>query len=182
MSVLRPAEPRDAAPLAALAERAFRDAFAAENTPGDMDLHCRASYGEAIQAREFRDPGLATLVWEHEGGLGGFVQLRGGPAPACVPGSSPWEILRLYVDRAWHGRGVAQSLMGTAIALAEAGGADQVWLGVWERNPRAIAFYRKWGFEAVGEHVFVVGTDPQRDLVMTRSALPPADRPDPAGP
>jgi len=56
-----------------------------------------------------------------------------------------------------------------------------VWLGVWEHNPRAIAFYRKWGFEAVGEHVFVVGTDPQRDLVMTRSALAPADRPDPAG-
>lgn len=168
MAVLRPAELPDAAPLAALAERAFRDAFAAANTAEDMDLHCRTSYGESIQARELLDPGLTTLVWEHEGGLGAFLQLRRGPAPACVPGSSPWEISRLYADREWHGKGVAQSLMGTAIALAEAGGADQVWLGVWEHNPRAIAFYRKWGFEAVGDHLFTVGTDPQRDLIMIR--------------
>ena len=45
-------------------------------------------------------------------------------------------------------------------------GCDVVWLGVWERNPRAISFYRKVGFAEVGEHVFQLGSDPQRDVVM----------------
>jgi RimJ/RimL family protein N-acetyltransferase len=47
--------------------------------------------------------------------------------------------------------------------------SDVVWLGVWERNPRAIAFYRKFGFVEVGDKVFPLGTDPQRDIVMARS-------------
>jgi len=48
-------------------------------------------------------------------------------------------------------------------------GLRGVWLGVWEHNPRALAFYRKFGFEAVGEQVFLLGNDPQRDLVMYRA-------------
>lgn len=59
--------------------------------------------------------------------------------------------------------------MAAAIGIAEARGADQVWLGVWEHNPRAIAFYNIWGFAAVGAHIFPLGTDPQRDIVMTRA-------------
>jgi ribosomal protein S18 acetylase RimI-like enzyme len=54
------------------------------------------------------------------------------------------------------------------VARAEFNGAMALWLGVWEKNPRASAFYRKWGFEIVGAHTFRVGDDPQRDLVMYR--------------
>jgi len=39
---------------------------------------------------------------------------------------------------------------------------------VWEQNPRAIVFYRKWGFTQVGEHCFAVGDDPQRDVILER--------------
>jgi RimJ/RimL family protein N-acetyltransferase len=60
--------------------------------------------------------------------------------------------------------------MATCLAEITARGADVAWLGVWERNPRAIAFYRKWGFAEVGAHTFVVGDDPQRDLVLCRPA------------
>ena len=47
-------------------------------------------------------------------------------------------------------------------------GYDVVWLGVWERNPRAIAFYGKFEFREAGEHVFPVGNDSQRDIVLVR--------------
>jgi len=66
----------------------------------------------------------------------------------------------------WHGHGVAQELMTASIAEARRRRADAIWLGVWERNPRALAFYRRCGFVEVGDHVFPLGNDPQRDLVM----------------
>ena len=56
--------------------------------------------------------------------------------------------------------------MAAVLSAAAQANCDHVWLGVWERNPKAIAFYRKFGFEVIGEHRFVLGRDPQRDLVM----------------
>jgi len=171
MPILRMADPRDAAHLAALAEETFRETFEAVNTPEDMALHCREHYSETLQGQEILAPGLTTLVCEQDGQLIAFAQLRRDPAPPCVPSARPLEIQRLYVASAWHGKGLAPELMRRCLALAEAEGADQVWLGVWEHNPRAIAFYRKFGFLEVGDHVFPLGTDPQRDLIMVRPAV-----------
>jgi len=58
--------------------------------------------------------------------------------------------------------------MASLLDVAVVGGADVAWLGVWEQNPRAISFYAKNGFAVVGEHVFVLGKDPQRDLVLAK--------------
>ena len=169
MPILRNAAPNDADRLAELAERTFRDAFAAQNTPEDMDLHCALNYSAEIQAREIDDPGVATILCEDDGRLVGYVQLGWRPAPVALGAERTAELQRLYVDRRWHGTGVAQALMAEALGRAKLGRADRIWLGVWERNPRAIAFYEKWGFAVVGEHRFLLGNDPQRDLVMARS-------------
>jgi ribosomal protein S18 acetylase RimI-like enzyme len=155
-------------PLARLAEATFREAFAAVNTADNMELHCRASYGEAIQAAEIDHPMMATLLAEHGQQLVGYVQLRWDSAPACVPGNAPGEINRIYVAGEWHGKGVAQALMDACLGELRARGSDVAWLGVWEHNPKALAFYRKLGFVERGEHVFALGDDPQRDIVMSR--------------
>lgn len=168
MPQIRKAETRDAAPLSVLMEQTFRDTFAAMNTPRNMLIHCQASYSHAIQSREIRDPSVETLVSEHDGQLVGFAQLHGAACPASTQAARPFEIQRLYVARAWHGKGVAQELMREIIGSATSHGADLAWLGVWENNPRAIAFYEKHGFAQAGSHVFLVGLDPQRDLLMTR--------------
>ena len=163
---IRRAEPRDAAALARLAESTFRGAFGDANTRENMDAHCRAAYGEAIQAREIADPGVETLVAESGEELVGYVQLRRGGAPACVVAARAIEILRFYVEASWQGKGLAQRLMSRALESAGESGADVVCLGVWEHNPRALAFYRKYGFTEVGEQEFRLGDDKQRDLVM----------------
>lgn len=168
MPHIRKAEVADAASLARLQERTFRDAFEASNTPEDLALHCQAHYSEAIQQRELSDADLDVLVCEHDGDLVAFAQLRTRTPPACVVAERPLEIQRFYVLNEWHGKRLAHDLMTAVIERAEQQGADQVWLGVWEHNPRAIAFYRKWGFSEVGDHIFPLGTDPQRDIVMTR--------------
>jgi len=181
MPTLRDALPADAAALARLAESTFRETFAADNSAEDMDAHCAASYGEAQQGHEISAAGLETVLAEEGGELVGYAQLRWGGAPACVAGRRPVEISRLYVDRRWHGRGVAPALMAELLARARRGGADRVWLGVWERNPRAISFYRRSGFGQVGDKVFRLGSDPQRDLVLARPLDAEGDTAPPAG-
>ena len=173
MPLLRPAKLADALALSRLAEQTFRETFGAANTDQDMALHCRTSYGEAIQAREIAAADMLTFLSEEDGRLVGFAQLRWNGAPECVVAKAAGEIQRLYVAQDWHGKGVAQELMHACLEELRARGADVAWLGVWERNPRAIAFYRKSGFVEVGDHVFEVGTDPQRDIVMARPLAPP---------
>jgi ribosomal protein S18 acetylase RimI-like enzyme len=166
VEAIRFAASSDAAALAALAERTFRATFAAGNSAEHMQRHCSHSYGAALQAAEIADPRLRTLLAHRGEALAGFAQLRlQGHAPACV-GAGAAEIQRLYVDRPWHGQGVAPALMRVLLSLAAQERAARVWLGVWEHNPRAIAFYEKFGFRVVGEHDFDFGGDLQRDLVM----------------
>ena len=165
---IRAAVESDASALARLAEETFRATFAASNPAENMQRHCESSYGESIQLAEIRDPNLETWLAEDGGRLVAYAQLRRGAVPAAVVAQRPVEILRFYVRAEAHGKGVAQVLMTHALGRATQCGADVVWLGVWEHNPRAIAFYRKWGFEVVGEHVFMMGDDPQRDLLMRR--------------
>lgn len=158
----------DAAALAELAARTFQETFGAENRPEDMLLHLAEAYGPAQQGRELADPGITTLLVGLDGRLAGYAQLRTGPVPLVVTGSSPIELWRFYIDAAWHGKGLAQVLMERVVAEAAERGARTLWLGVWERNERAQAFYRKCGFADVGSHVFMVGTDPQTDRIMVR--------------
>lgn len=177
---IRKALESDAAALAALAERTFRDAFGAVNAAVDVDLHCARKYTPARQAAEIADPQMATVVVEHEGELVGYAQLRRRASPA-VAESAAVEVQRFYLLQAWHGTGLAHELMADAIARAAAMGANVVWLGVWEHNPRAIRFYEKHGFTTVGEQPFVLGKDPQRDLVMVRPIQASAEPAAPIG-
>ena len=169
MSVsLRPATLSDAHALAALAERTFRDTFATQNSPQNMDAHCRTHYGEALQSAEIASTDHVTLVVEAGGVLLAYAQLRWGTAPACVSGAQAGEIRRFYVDAPWLGKGISHALMQACLEAVQERGSTTAWLGVWEHNPRAIAFYRKWGFTPVGEHCFAVGDDPQRDVILER--------------
>ncbi|MCE2902589.1 MAG: GNAT family N-acetyltransferase [Gemmatimonas sp.] len=162
----------DARALADLAARTFQDTFAADNDPAEMARHLASAYGEDQQGREIADATITTLLVDADGALAGYAQLRRGPPPAGVPREAPVELWRFYVDRAWHGRGVAQVLMQQVIEVARAAGAGTLWLGVWERNPRAQAFYRKSGFTDVGAHVFMLGTEAQTDRLFARPLVP----------
>lgn len=165
---IRRAGDDDAHELALLAESTFRDAFAAVNTAADMQAHCAATYAADIQLAEIRDTRRETWVVDAGGQLVAYTQLRLDAVSPLISGERPIEIQRFYVSASHHGRGLAHTLMQFVLDRTAAIGSAPVWLGVWERNPRAIAFYRKWGFEVVGGQTFKLGSDPQRDLVMCR--------------
>jgi ribosomal protein S18 acetylase RimI-like enzyme len=172
--IVRAATVADSESLSALAAATFRDAFGDQNTPEDMARYLADAFTPAKQAAEIVDPATVVLVAEDQPTEGaaeliGYAHLSEGETPEAVRGLAPIEIKRLYVARRWHGRRVAQLLMDASIEAARARGASTLWLGVWERNPRAIAFYEKYGFVRVGEHVFVLGGDVQTDWLMTRA-------------
>ena len=101
------------------------------------------------------------------------LRLRRQEPPPGVVLERAVELHRFYVDRPAHGTGVAQRLMAAVRDAARSRGAEWLWLGVWERNPRAITFYRKMGFLERGRKEFVVGTDRQSDLVLVAPVSPP---------
>lgn len=165
---IRRAVASDAVALAALAARTFSETFGADNNPDDLALHLATSYGVSQQGAEIANPAWDSLLAEVDGALAGFAQLREGAHPDCVTQPHPVELYRFYVDRPWHGRGVAQQLMAAVLDTARERRADALWLSVWERNARAQAFYAKCGYARASEKAFVVGTDVQTDWVMVR--------------
>jgi ribosomal protein S18 acetylase RimI-like enzyme len=169
----------EAAELRDLAERTFRAAFAADNDPADVERYvCRAFAARQIDA-ELEDPASRFMVATirdpgnlHQERLVGYAKLRSGPVEPCVSDAAAIELERIYVDQAKLGRGVGAALMAVVLREAAARGHRTIWLGVWEHNHRAIEFYRRWGFEVVGSHVFRLGVDDQTDLVMERPLEP----------
>jgi diamine N-acetyltransferase len=166
--VIRRGVAADAAPLAAFAEATFRQAFAADNDPAHMDAYCREAFAPDLQRAQVLDDSIDTLIaTTADGSFAAYAQLRPG-APAAGEAPDPIELWRFYVDANQHGRGLAHDLMAATIDAARARGARTMWLGVWERNFRAQAFYRKFGFSEIGTHAFDLGDDRQTDLLMAR--------------
>lgn len=165
---LRTATPADAAALAELGARTFREAFGAQNSAEDMDAYLASAYSPAAQLEELSDPGWHTLLVESEGVAVAFAQLREGPPPECVTGPDPVELYRIYVDGPWQGRGVARVLLEEVMREARRRGGRTLHLGVWEHNHRALAFYARHGFTRVGEREFMLGSARDTDHVMSR--------------
>lgn len=165
---IRRATVGDAGLLSELGARTFSETFAADNTSEDMAAYVATSFSVAQQTAELEDPASTFLIAEVDGRAAGYAKLHDGEPEKSVEGHNPVELVRLYVSRDWLGRGIGEQLMRACVDEARQAGHETIWLGVWERNGRAQAFYRKWNFRTVGEHVFQLGSDLQRDLVMER--------------
>ena len=165
---IRYATAADNALLAELGARTFQDSFAADNTPENMAAYIGASFSPEKQAAELADPLSIFLIAEVEGAAVGYARLRESPSSAGITGLHPIEIVRFYARKEWIRRGVGATLMKACLDEAEKRSCDTIWLDVWEHNPRARAFYLKWGFVEVGTQMFQLGDDLQTDLLMQR--------------
>jgi diamine N-acetyltransferase len=165
---LRRATPADAASLATFAAAAFVDTFGAQNRPEDMAAYLAEAFGEPQQRAELTDPRCTVFLAERDGEIAGYAMLQDGAAPPCVTDTSAIEIARLYAGQRWIGAGIGALLMQRCLVEAASRGRRTIWLGVWERNVRAIGFYQRWHFTIVGSQSFQLGSDRQNDRVMAR--------------
>lgn len=155
--------------IADLGRRTFAAAFGPDNTAQDMENYLEANFSEERIRDQLADP-LATFLLAEQGELTiGYMMLYAGEPPEAVTGPRPIELVRFYVESERIGMGYGSQLMSVALEKARRGGFATIWLGVWQENPRAIRFYRKWGFQVVGTRKFLLGEDLQDDFIMARA-------------
>lgn len=172
-SLIQHATIHDAANLSTFAISTFIDTYADYPDQTNLRLYANEAFAIERQTRELSDPGVTALLAYRQGRLCGFAQTRRHSSAAHASGSPTTELHRLYVDRSWHGLGVGQELLARVRSTAITRGDSALWLKVWERNARAIAFYRKCGFVDVGIADFFVREDRLTDRVMVLSLPAP---------
>ena len=156
----------DAKMLSELGAKTFYDTFAKDNIPENMEAYLKRSFSPEIQFHELSQPDVIFLIVEFEETPIGYAQLILNSKDDVIKGTRPLEIRRIYASQEYLGKGIGRELMQATISEARQRDCDCIWLGVWEKNQRAIEFYKKWGFREVGAHLFSVGDDPQNDFVM----------------
>ena len=167
---VRFATTEDVETLQRIAWQSFYDAFAdhPKNAPDDMKAYMNEAFSTEAIAQELADHDTTYLIAKIGDEMVGYAKLKRNSREPCVSGTNPLELCRLYSINEYIGKGIGKSLMLKCLEYAEENGHDTFWLGVWEYNYRAQDFYKKFGFEKCGEHIFQLGSDPQTDWVFER--------------
>jgi ribosomal protein S18 acetylase RimI-like enzyme len=165
---IRQAGREDAELVADISRRTFYDSFAIYNTEENMRMFLDQQFTREKQIAEVGAPGRTFLLAFLEEEPVGYASLRETEPPAALAETRAIEIVQIYSEQKTIGKGVGSALMQACLDTAREKGREWVWLGVWEHNLRAIEFYKKWGFERFGEHVFLVGLDAQTDWWMRK--------------
>ena len=165
---IRMAMAGDAAKIADLSRTTFHDTFSRYNTRENMEKFMNEQFSRDRLMDECKDPENIFLLACLNDKLVGYVKLRRSDEYSDRPGPDAVEIVRIYAVQELIGQGIGKLLMESAIEFARGRKFIFIWLGVWDENERAIAFYKKWGFETYGSHVFMLGDDPQTDLLFYR--------------
>ncbi len=168
---IRKAKLADAEVLARVGWQSFDEAFAEHpaNHPDDMKIYMDEAFAVSTIAADLQDEKTIYLIAEIDEAAAGYAKVKFDAREEGITGDKTLELCRLYALDKFIGKGVGKSLMLALFEIAEAEKCDTIWLGVWEFNYRAQEFYRKFGFEKCGEHVFQLGSDPQTDWIMERN-------------
>jgi ribosomal protein S18 acetylase RimI-like enzyme len=165
---IKQATTAEAALIADLSRQTFYDSFAAENTPENMDKFMNEQFTRENLMKEVGAAGNIFLLAYIEDEVVGYTRLRETTNPLLIHNGPAIEIARIYAVQKSIGKGVGSALMQQCVYIARQKDARVIWLGVWEKNEKAIAFYTKWGFEKFSDHVFMLGNDAQTDWLMKK--------------
>lgn len=167
MIQIRQATIQDLETLKAVAQQTFAETFSNSNSKEDMQKYIDEHFTNQQLTQELKAKGsFFYLAFDDAQQCVGYLKLNTGEAQSEDEDPNALEIERIYVCQSFHGRGVGQMLFNFAYDLFSTQRYSYLWLGVWEHNKRAIRFYERNGFRVYGEHVFVLGNDAQRDLLM----------------
>jgi diamine N-acetyltransferase len=163
---IRRATVKDVDQLQEIGKRTFVETFSAGNTEENMKKYLEEGFAKEKVIQELTDPNSEFYIAEMDGTIIGYLKLNYGESQTELKDSKALEIERIYVLNQFHGKKVGQLLYAKAIEIAEQKNLDYVWLGVWEKNGRAINFYKKNGFIEFDKHIFKLGSDEQTDIMM----------------
>ena len=158
----------DLADLQAIGIETFTDTFAAHNTPEDMQAYLDKAYDTEKLKEELSAEGSTFYFLYDDEERVGYMKFNVDVALTEDRGADSLEVERIYIRPAFKRKGLGRFLIDKAIEIARTQGKQLIWLGVWEHNVNAIAFYEKMGFVHTGAHSFFMGDDEQTDFIMTK--------------
>lgn len=159
----------DVQQLIAVGKQTFYETFKDDNTEQNMQDYLATAFTKEKLLAELNHPNSEfyfALVDDH---VAGYLKINTEEAQTEKNGDEALEIERIYVKKEYQKHGVGKLLMNRALELAKMTNKQYVWLGVWEKNDNAIAFYEKSGFVKAGKHVFMMGDDEQTDFIMKKT-------------
>lgn len=156
----------DIVQLQEIGQQTFAETFSSTNTEENMKAYLEDGFSNAKLSAELDNPNSEFYFATLNNTVIGYLKINFGLAQTELKDDKALEIERIYVLHEFHGKKVGQLLYDQAIHLAKEKKADYVWLGVWEKNHRAIQFYTKNGFVEFDQHIFVLGDDEQTDIMM----------------
>jgi diamine N-acetyltransferase len=167
---IRTATANDAHNLSKIGWQSFHETFADHpaNHPDDMKIYMDEAFSIESINRYLTDENTVFFVAELEDEMVGYAMLIKNARETGIRGEKPLELNRLYALKKAIGKGVGKGLILRCLEFAKSNNFDNFWLGVWEHNYRAQEFYKKFGFEKCGEHIFQLGNDPQTDWLMQK--------------
>lgn len=155
--------------LQAISKRTFRDTFFNEEDRDNMRAYLSVAFSNETLTEELLNPHSFFYMAYHQKNVLGYLKVNIGAAQTEAMGEDHLEIQRIYVDRLYHGKKVGDKLIQQAFELTKELQKKHIWLGVWEKNDRAVNFYKKYGFEPFGTHSFEYGTRIDTDVLMRKT-------------
>lgn len=158
----------DIASLQEVGTQTFTETFAAVNTPENIAHYIAESFNTNQLTAEINNPDSQFYIAILNQEAIGYLKINFGKAQTELISENALEIQRIYVLKQYHGKKVGQLFLDEVIKIGQQKSVEFIWLGVWEENHKAIAFYTKNGFTVFDQHVFTLGDDIQTDLLMKR--------------
>lgn len=116
----------------------------------DLADYCVRSFNPEQLKTEFEDANSTFLIAEINARAVGYAKLREGKRIECMAGKNAVEIQRIYILERLKGKRIGERLINRCFEIAKDRGFETVWLGVWDKNTAAQAFYEKIGMTRVG--------------------------------
>ena len=166
--LIRFATSDDAELIADISRRTFHETFGYVNTKENMDKFMNEQFNREKLIKEVTEPGNTFFLAFDNDTPVGYVRMREGKKFPEFENKDSIEIARIYSVNSYLGTGVGEQLMRQCVFIAKELKKEIIWLGVWEKNPRAIAFYTKWGFKKFSDQDFLLGDDLQKDWLLMK--------------
>lgn len=152
--------------LQEIGRKTFSETFSENNTEESMNEYLESSFSTEKLTNELNNKNSEFYFAKINDEVIGYLKLNIGSSQTEIKDNNALEIERIYVSKDFHGKKVGQILYEKAIEIASQKKVDYVWLGVWEKNLRAINFYQKNGFTEFDKHIFRLGNEEQTDIMM----------------
>jgi ribosomal protein S18 acetylase RimI-like enzyme len=152
--------------LQKIGKTTFAETFSELNAKEDLDKYLEESFSIEKLSAELNNSNSSFYFAEVEDNVVGYLKINFGASQTELKDNEAFEIERIYVLQAFHGKKIGQALYEKAISIAKEMKVNYLWLGVWEQNHRALQFYKKNGFVPFDTHIFKLGNDEQTDIMM----------------